>query len=59
LAKGRARPSAGSGFYVADLFVGADGLTEGFRQAGFTPAVAVEFDRWAVTKSDCTSRSLH
>jgi len=35
------------GPYVADLFAGAGGITEGFRQAGFIPAFAVEFDRWA------------
>jgi DNA (cytosine-5)-methyltransferase 1 len=36
-----------AGLFVADLFAGAGGITEGFRRAGFVPAVAVEFDRWA------------
>jgi len=33
--------------YVADLFAGAGGFTEGFRQAKFKPVVAIEVDRWA------------
>lgn len=32
---------------LADLFAGAGGITEGFRQASFSPVAAVEFDRWA------------
>lgn len=33
--------------YIVDLFAGAGGLTEGFRQAGYEAVLAVEFDRWA------------
>lgn len=39
--------SDGRALYVADLFAGAGGITEGFRRAEFTPVAAVEFDRWA------------
>lgn len=34
-------------FVVADLFAGAGGITEGFREVGFAPAIAVECDKWA------------
>jgi DNA (cytosine-5)-methyltransferase 1 len=41
------KPTTPPAPYVADLFGGAGGITEGFRQAGFSPVAAVEFDRWA------------
>ncbi|MFZ1125726.1 MAG: DNA cytosine methyltransferase [Candidatus Baltobacteraceae bacterium] len=44
---GRERCHVPEDRYVADLFAGAGGLTEGFRRAGFTPVAAVEFDKWA------------
>jgi DNA (cytosine-5)-methyltransferase 1 len=43
----RARRRASKDLYIADLFAGAGGITEGFRRAGFTPVAAVEFDKWA------------
>ncbi|MER8605864.1 DNA cytosine methyltransferase [Mesorhizobium sp. M1233] len=39
--------SGGSGPVVVDLFCGAGGLSEGLRQAGFTPRVGVDFDKYA------------
>jgi DNA (cytosine-5)-methyltransferase 1 len=39
--------SDGSGPVVIDLFCGAGGLSEGLRQAGFTPKVGVDFDKHA------------
>lgn len=38
----------GSRPVVVDLFCGAGGLSEGLRQAGFTPCVGVDFDKHAV-----------
>jgi DNA (cytosine-5)-methyltransferase 1 len=46
LADGKSR-RAPQTLYVADLFAGAGGLTEGFRRAGFLPVAAVEYDKWA------------
>jgi DNA (cytosine-5)-methyltransferase 1 len=43
----RERSHAPEGLYVADLFAGAGGLTEGFRRAGFSPVASVEYDKWA------------
>lgn len=43
----RGRRRAPKTYYIADLFAGAGGLTEGFRRAGFSPVAAVEFDKWA------------
>jgi DNA (cytosine-5)-methyltransferase 1 len=40
--------SGGSGLVVIDLFCGAGGLSEGLRQAGFSPRVGVDFDKHAV-----------
>ncbi len=39
----------GSGPVVIDLFCGAGGLSEGLRQAGFTPRVGVDFDKHAAS----------
>jgi DNA (cytosine-5)-methyltransferase 1 len=43
----RERSHAPEPMYVADLFAGAGGLTEGFRRTGFSPVAAVEYDKWA------------
>ena len=43
---------------IADLFSGAGGLTQGFRQAGFRPTIAVEFDRWAA-RTYCANFGEH
>ena len=43
----RLRRRASETLYVADMFAGAGGLTEGFRRAGFSPVAAVEYDKWA------------
>ena len=43
----RGRRRAPETYFVADLFAGAGGLTEGFRRVGFSPVAAVEYDKWA------------
>ena len=45
--QGRVGSAYGDSPFLADIFAGAGGLTEGFRQAGYQPQVAVEYDRWA------------
>ena len=40
----RSGQTLASGPFVADLFAGAGGITEGFRREGFIPVAAVDFD---------------
>ncbi|MGX7743145.1 DNA cytosine methyltransferase [Rhodopseudomonas parapalustris] len=43
----RARSKASPRFTCLDLFCGAGGLSEGFRQAGFQTVAANDYDAWA------------
>lgn len=36
------------GYHMIDLFAGAGGLTEGFRLAGFSSSLAIDFDEQAM-----------
>lgn len=54
-AAARVRPSPAE-FTCLDLFCGAGGLSEGFRQAGFRTIAANDFDPWAGATYDLNHR---
>lgn len=54
--KGRSSKQSKNGLVCLDLFSGAGGFSEGFRQAGFHTIVATDIDAWAGTTYEMNHR---